>query len=91
MTPPSGDSTALAERIRAEQIDVFDEEYEMVLNDEGDNHLAQVLDDMSEEGQNQETLARRHYFKELFRLQGELVKLQDWVVHRVVMLRVRGA
>jgi hypothetical protein len=22
----------------------------------------------------------RHYFRELFRLQGELVKLQDWVV-----------
>ena len=23
--------------------------------------------------------ARRHYFRELFRLQAELVKLQDWV------------
>ena len=28
-----------------------------------------------------ETLDRRIYFKELFRLQGELVKLQDWVLH----------
>jgi polyphosphate kinase 2 (PPK2 family) len=25
------------------------------------------------------TIDRRLYFKELFRLQGELVKLQDWV------------
>ena len=25
-------------------------------------------------------VARRQYFRELFRLQGELVKLQDWVV-----------
>ena len=27
------------------------------------------------------TLPRRVYFRELFRLQGELVKLQDWVLH----------
>jgi polyphosphate kinase len=27
------------------------------------------------------TLPRRVYFRELFRLQGELVKLQDWVAH----------
>jgi Uncharacterized conserved protein len=32
---------------------------------------------------------RRHYFRELLHLQGELVKLQDWVMrtgHRVVIL-----
>ena len=32
--------------------------------------------------------ARRTYFKELFRMQGELIKLQDWVVktgHKVVV------
>src|ERR1700745_857377 len=36
-----------------------------------------------------ETLDRRVYFKELLRLQGELVKLQDWIVHhklKVVVL-----
>ena len=34
-------------------------------------------------------LARQQYFKDLFRLQGELVKLQDWVVatgHRLVIV-----
>ena len=33
--------------------------------------------------------ARKQYFRELFRLQGELVKLQDWVVstgHRLVVI-----
>src|SRR5207237_4388199 len=36
-----------------------------------------------------EAIDRRLYFKELFRLQGELVKLQDWVQHekqKVVVL-----
>ena len=31
---------------------------------------------------------RRTYFRELFRLQGELVKLQDWVVHKGLKLVV---
>ena len=30
----------------------------------------------------QQPLDRQHYFKELLRLQGELVKLQDWVQHQ---------
>ena len=73
-------SDALARRIRAEQADDFDEELEMELNDEGDDHFARLLDNMTEDGASQETLDRRHYFRELFRLQGELVRLQDWVV-----------
>ena len=31
---------------------------------------------------------RRTYFRELFRLQGELVKLQDWVIHKGLKLVV---
>ena len=37
----------------------------------------------------QERARRAQYFRELFRLQGELVKLQDWVVstgHRLVVI-----
>ena len=37
------------------------------------------------EGDKQE---RQRYFKELFRLQGELVKLQDWVVHQKLKIVV---
>src|SRR5262249_60719178 len=35
-----------------------------------------------------DTIDRAAYFKELFRLQGELVKLQDWVVDRKLKLVV---
>ena len=62
-------------RVRADLIDSFDEELEMELDDERlDSLLAETKQ------QHDETdMDRRLYFKELFRLQGELVKLQDWV------------
>ena len=43
------------------------------------------LDDMVAEGMSepaQLTLDRKVYFRELFRLQHELVRLQDWVQHK---------
>ncbi len=69
--------------IRDEVADSFDEELELELDDE---RIAQLLD---ETGHTEEQAARHRYFKELFRLQRELVKLQDWVVarrRRVVVL-----
>jgi polyphosphate kinase 2 len=63
------------DRIRRELADGFDEELEMELDDD---RLDRMLADMSEHP-GRETVDRRVYFKELFRLQGELVKLQDWV------------
>src|SRR5438132_12430127 len=53
-----------------------------------DDRLAKLLTEIAEHPQ-PETLDRRVYFKELLRLQGELVKLQDWIVHhklKVVVL-----
>ena len=44
---------------------------------------------MTEEEGSSDRADRRRYFRELFRLQGELVKLQDWVVatkHKVVVI-----
>jgi polyphosphate kinase len=79
------DATTRAQRINREMLDSFDEELEMEIDDD---RLAKLLADMSEHPQ-PETLDRRIYFKELFRLQGELVKLQDWVLHnklKVVVL-----
>ena len=80
------------QRIHAEMIDSFDEEMEMEVDDDRMNHLiAESSVPMSEES----NAARQFYFKELFRLQGELVKLQDWVVHRklkvVVLFEGRDA
>jgi polyphosphate kinase 2 len=66
----------IAETFHAELVDSFDEELEMELDDQ---RLEALLDDKPAGG-DAEARARRKYFKELFRLQGELIKLQDWVV-----------
>jgi polyphosphate kinase 2 len=73
-------------RVHSDLIDSLDEELEM-----------EVDDDLLSEAQIPETQAekeaaravRRQYFRELFRLQGELVKLQEWVVasgHKLVVI-----
>ncbi|WP_047539403.1 polyphosphate kinase 2 [Methylotenera versatilis] len=70
------------ERIHNDLIDNLDEELELELED---NHL----DSLSGNDANRSKEYRRIYFKELFRLQAELVKLQDWVAatgHKVVII-----
>ena len=57
-------------RAQEEILDSMDEELEMELDD----------DRLSPDGESGSSVPRNTYFKELFRLQGELVKLQDWVV-----------
>jgi polyphosphate kinase len=57
--------------------DSFDEELEMEIDD---LRIAQELRGISDL-QHKSTLDRRTYFRELLRLQAELVKLQDWVQH----------
>ena len=66
----------LAHQSDAEIADSFDEELEMEIDDE---RLAKALEGLAEKAE-PEGLDRTLYFKELFRLQRELVKLQDWVV-----------
>jgi len=73
----------LIRRIRSDMLDSFDEELEMELDD---GHAGVEL---SAEESAADRQARRMYFRELFRMQGELVKLQDWVMHtghKVVVL-----
>ncbi len=77
-------------RIRHDLIDSYDEELEMELED---RTVAQLIGEesvsASEQDMAQDRERRREYFRELFRLQGELVKLQDWVIatgHKVVIL-----
>src|SRR5262249_2952159 len=69
------ETDASTSRIEAEIADSFDEELELEIDEE---RLARLLDGLAEP----ETLDRHFYFKELFRLQRELLKLQDWVVDR---------
>lgn len=66
-------------RVQNEIVDSFDEEIELE-NDDWADHPA-----LSED----ERAFRRRYFSELFRMQGELVKLQEWIVvtgRKVVIL-----
>lgn len=76
----------MVRRIRRDIMDSYDEELEMELDD----GTMEALSGQHTEAQTDEDkAARRRYFQELFRLQGELVKLQDWVVrsrHKVVIL-----
>jgi polyphosphate kinase 2 len=71
-------------RVRGELLDSFDEELEMEVDDE---RLRMLLGAMAEQPE-EPTIERGIYFKELFRLQGELVKLQDWVVAKGLKLVV---
>ncbi len=65
-------------RAQEEILDSMDEELEMELDD----------DRLSPDGDSKSQIPRSLYFKELFRLQGELVKLQDWVVANKVKVAV---
>src|ERR1700741_800923 len=72
------DAHALFRRVHGEMIDSFDEELEMEIDDD---RLAVLLADAADHP-DQDSIGRQVYFKELFRLQGELVKLQEWIVHQ---------
>ncbi|MET3457246.1 MULTISPECIES: polyphosphate kinase 2 [Pseudomonas] len=76
----------LVQRIHRELLDHNDEELELELSEDG-HDLNALFDEHAPDGSEKEI--RRLYFSELFRLQGELVKLQSWVVktgHKVVIL-----
>jgi polyphosphate kinase 2 len=80
------DESNLIRRVHRELIDDYDEELEMERDDweklSPDAPLRPLVHDSDRE-------ERNRYFKELFRLQGELVKMHDWIVesgHRLVIL-----
>ena len=76
----------LVRRIRRDLDDSYDEELELELED---RNVERIAAEAGLPGAGEDKEARRTYFRELFRLQGELVKLQDWVVktgHKVVIL-----
>nr|WP_309956724.1 polyphosphate kinase 2 [Variovorax sp. 3319] len=84
MMPTSAlpDHEDLMQRIARDLIDSYDEELELEIEDRD-------IGDLDPAARATDKAARQAYFKELFRLQGELVKLQDWVQHskqKVVIL-----
>jgi len=66
---------AIQDRIHEEMLDRFDEELELEIDDDRLDALTNEFSGHTA----REIIDRRVYFKELFRLQGELVKLQSWV------------
>jgi polyphosphate kinase len=85
------DRQSLQDRINEDLIDSIDEELELEIDDD---RMARAIEHVTDSSQ-QETVDRHRYFTELLRLQGELVKLQDWVVHQklkvVVLFEGRDA
>ena len=71
----SADQEELIQRIRQDLQDSYDEELEIEIED----RAVPMADVPNAFGIEDEKTQRRHYFRELFRLQRELVKLQDWV------------
>ena len=75
------DPTAAAARIDEDLIDGYDEALELEFEDSLDDLLGRPSSEPGTAADEARRQARRAYFRELFRLQGELVKLQDWVAH----------
>lgn len=74
----------IRQQLQDELIDSYDEEIENELDDYVQDHRYTRSELTADE-----KLDRHVYFKELIRLQKELIKLQDWVVHngeRVVVI-----
>lgn len=88
----SAERLAYESRVHGEMLDSLDEELEMEIDDE---RMDALIDEASRPADGTQDLNRHFYFKELFRLQGELVKLQDWVVDQklkvVVLFEGRDA
>lgn len=63
--------------VKADFRDVLDEELELEIYDEHVSDELRHIDRITAEP----PIDRRKYFTELFRLQSELIKLQEWVIH----------
>ncbi len=74
----------LLAKAHEEMVDSFDEELELEMED-----LRAGIGPGDAADDDPEGIERNFYFRELFRLQGELVKMQEWVVktgHKLVVL-----
>ena len=84
-TDKTNEALAYERRVHAEMLDSFDEELEMEIDDV---RLDDLIAESAEVTSEKTNLDRHVYFKSLFRLQGELVRLQDWVVHKKLKIVV---
>ncbi len=85
MDSKTPDPQPLAERLQDEMLDNLDEELELEFDD---HRLEAALGELGADRPKEDLLDRRSYFRELLRLQRELIKLQDWVMHHKLKLMV---
>ena len=79
----------LEKLLHADMLDSLEEEMEMEVDDQRlDRLIAETMTLGGTDDSDQSDVGRLRYFKELFRLQGELIKLQDYVVHHKLKLVV---
>lgn len=86
MNSPTSQEHEIFKHIHNDLVDSFDEELEMEIED---GMLPEWQVPETEAEKDAAKAERRQYFRELFRMQGELVKLQEWVVasgHKLVVL-----
>ena len=83
MNDKTTDVHPLAQRLNDEMLEALDEELELELDDD---RLDAAVEHITGR-QPKETIDRDTYF-ELLRLQRELIRLQDWVVHQKLKLVV---
>jgi polyphosphate kinase 2 len=84
--PPKQQDSTLVRQLQRDLIDSFDEELELEFDD---REIDPATGKRAAPQTDEERASRGRYFRELFRLQAELVKLQDWVVatgHKAVIL-----
>jgi polyphosphate kinase len=84
MNSKTPNSHPVPERLHEEMFEAIDEELELEFDD---HRLELALPDAAER-RSEDSLDRRTYFKELLRLQRELIKLQEWVVHDKLKLMI---
>src|SRR5271169_5416158 len=84
MDSKTPDPHPLAERLQDETLDNLDEELELEFDD---SRMEAALEHLGHE-RPKDLLDRRGYFREMLRLQRELIKLQDWVMHHKLKLMV---
>jgi polyphosphate kinase 2 len=75
---PKNLESSLFHRVHGELVDDFDEELELEIDDDRLEAMTREIGEHPDVA----TIERRFYFAELLRLQRELIKLQDWVVHK---------
>jgi polyphosphate kinase 2 len=86
MNSPASPNQEIFNRIHNDLVDSFDEELEMEVED---GMLPDWKVPVTQAEKETAKAERRQYFRELFRMQGELVKLQEWVVangHKLVVI-----